>query len=130
MRAFVFAITICAIALAQPPSPKQVTWTGWFSDAGCARGRLSASVLTGNNPECARKCIEDGATPVFISEQAKALFQVKDYSGVLSDLGYHLEVTGRVDEAAKTISVVSVKRISDYEGPSCARPRPTAAKKP
>ena len=121
MWIFAAAIAICAACLAQSPEPKQVTWTGWFSDAGCAPGRLAAPTLTQSNPECARQCIEKGAAPVFISEQARAIFRVKDYSSVIENLGYHLEITGRIDQAAKTISVQDVKRISGYEGPSCSR---------
>jgi hypothetical protein len=113
-------VSVCALALGQTPAPKQVTWTGWFADSGCAAGRLGTATATPPNPECALKCIRDGAAPVFISEQAKALFKVSGYPSLLDDLGYHLEVTAQVDEAAKTISVQSVKRISEYQGPSCA----------
>ena len=123
MRKFAFLLLIAAAAVAQTPSAGQVTWTGWFSDAGCARGRLSAKTLSGNNPECARQCIEKGADAVFISEQAKDIYRVKDYTAVVENLGYKLEITGRVDDAAKTVSVQTVKRISEYQGPSCARPK-------
>ena len=123
MRRVAFLILIGAAALAQTPAAGQVTWTGWFSDAGCARGRLTAATLSGNNPECARQCIEKGAEAVFISEQARDIFRVKDYSAVVENLGYKLEISGRVDGTAKTISVQTVKRISEYQGPSCARPK-------
>ncbi|HTS65035.1 MAG TPA: hypothetical protein VMH28_23590 [Candidatus Acidoferrales bacterium] len=121
MRVCLFAIG--AACFAQGPALKQVTWTGWFADEGCAGARLTAPVLTQTNPDCARKCLEKGAAPVFISEQARAIFKVQDYRSVADDLGYHLEVTATIDEGAKTISIESVKRISDYQGPSCARPK-------
>ncbi len=75
-----------------------------------------------NNPDCVKKCLNDGAKAVFISEQARALFVVKDHPAVKEDVGHRLEITGIVDEEAKTISVLSVKRLS--EAPAmCAVPR-------
>ena len=118
-----YLLMAAAVCFAQAPASKQVTWTGWFADDGCARARLTAPVLTQTNPDCARKCLEKGAAPVFISEQAHAIYRVSDYTGVAGDLGYHLELTGTLDETGKTISVQAVKRISEYQGPSCARPR-------
>jgi hypothetical protein len=100
---------------------KQVTWTGWFSDMDCASGRAASGTFTATNPDCARKCIEKGAAAVFISEQAKALFTVKTAS-VIEELGYHVEVHGRVDETAKVIELEKVTRLGDA-GVACARPK-------
>jgi hypothetical protein len=100
---------------------KRVTWTGWFSDVKCASGRAASGVFTATNPDCARKCIQEGAAPVFISEQARAVFTVKDHV-VLDDLGYHVEIQATVDAAAKTISDLKVKRL-EYEGAACGRPK-------
>jgi hypothetical protein len=65
---------------------------------------------------------------VFISEQGKEMLLVSGYENVKNDIGYHLEVTGIPDAAAKSISVQSVKRIGDYQGPSCARPKKQTTK--
>jgi len=67
-------------------------------------------------------CIEKGASAVFVSEQANAIFTVKDYPSVLDDLGFHVEVQAVVDEAGKTIRLRGVKHLG-AQGPSCARPR-------
>jgi hypothetical protein len=101
---------------------KSVTWTGWFSDQGCASGRAASGVFTATNPECAKKCIEGGAEAVFIGEEAKAVYKVKDYPSVVDDLGWRLEIAGTVDESAKTISVTSVRRLAPVVL-SCGRPR-------
>jgi hypothetical protein len=113
------------------PGTRNVTWTGWFSDSQCASARAASGTFSATNPECAKTCIEKGGAPVFISEEAKAIFRVKDYPSdhpsVVEDLGYHVEVTAAVDEGAKTISIRSVKRLA-YEGAACARPKKTGGK--
>jgi hypothetical protein len=100
---------------------KNVTWTGWFSDADCAAGRVASGKITATNPECAKQCIEKGIAPVFISEQTKSMFTVKDRD-VVEDLGYHVEVQAHVDEAAKTIEIQKVTRLGEA-GVACARPK-------
>ena len=124
------AVCVLAAAIAGPSAAetKSVTWTGWFSNLSCAAARAKSGTFTETNPDCAKRSIEHGEAAVFISEQAKALFQVKDYAGLIDDLGYHLEVTANVDDAAGTISIRSVKRL-EYQGASCSRPKKAAAKK-
>jgi hypothetical protein len=51
------------------------------------------------------------------------MLKVSGYANVRDDLGYHVEITGIPDAATKSISVKSVKRIGEYQGPSCARPK-------
>jgi hypothetical protein len=106
---------------------KTVTWTGWFSDLKCASSRAASGVFTATNPDCARSCIERGAAPVFISEQAKAIFQVKGYPSVIEDLGYHVQVQAAVDESAGTITIRQVERLA-FQGAACARTRKSAQK--
>jgi hypothetical protein len=64
---------------------------------------------------------------VFISEQAKAVFNVKDYRAVISDLGYRVEVVATVDDTAKTLSIKKVTRLSEA-GAACALSRKSASK--
>jgi len=104
------------------------TMTGWFADAQCAAPRAAKGVIGPNNPDCVKRCLEEGATAVFISEQARALFEVRDYPSVKADVGYHIELTGTVDKTGKVISVVSVKRLA-YAGAICAVPPRDSRKK-
>jgi hypothetical protein len=99
---------------------KTVTWTGWFSDGRCARVRDGK--VGPNNTECVLRCLNEGSKAVFISEQAKAIFEVKDYPDAREDVGYRIELTGAVDESAGTISVKSVKRLSKVV-PVCLVPK-------
>jgi hypothetical protein len=114
---------IPALAGAQSASaPKTTTSTGWFSDKGCAAPKVARGQIGSNNPDCVKRCLDEGAVPVFISEQAKAMFDVKDYATVTDDVGYRVEVTGIVDEEAKTITVKSVKRLEAVPI-MCGRPK-------
>jgi hypothetical protein len=108
------AILLAASTLGAQPQDGQTTtrtWTGWFSDKLCARVRDDAP--RPNGTACVKKCLDGGATAVFISEQAKAVFDVRDHPTVKDDVGYYLQVTGIVDSEARTISVQSVKRLSE-----------------
>ena len=111
---------ICAALSAETST---VTLTGWFSDEGCAKGRVASGNISPNNPECVEQCLNKGARAVFISEQGKEMLVVTGYQKAKDDLGYHLEITGVRDAAAKTISVESVKRIGEYQGAACSRPK-------
>jgi hypothetical protein len=103
------------------------TMTGWFSDAQCALPRVAKGIIAPNNPDCVKKCLREGATAVFISEQAKAAFEVRDYPTVAADVGWHVEVTGMVDKTGKMIAITSVKRLEEV-GPMCGVPRKTGAR--
>jgi hypothetical protein len=113
--AFLLTLNLCAASR---------TWTGWFSDEKCARARASSGTYSATNADCARRCIEGGAAVVFIAEQEKALYMVKNYTAAKDDLGYQIEVTGTLDEQTQTLTVQSVKRLQAV-GPSCARPKLT-----
>lgn len=117
---------LCLIALfwagAGPSKAGTVTLTGRFACEKCTASRAAKGDLRPSNPECARKCIEKGSEAVFLSEQGKELLTVRNYAAVKDDVGYHVEVSGKIDPASKTISIETVKRLA-YEGASCARPR-------
>ena len=100
-----------------------VTLTGWFSDEGCAKGRVASGVISPNNPDCVKQCLDKGSQAVFMSEQGKEMLKVVGYEKVRDDVGYHIEITGARDGEAKSISIKSVKRIGDYQGPACQRPK-------
>jgi hypothetical protein len=99
-----------------------VKLTGWFACEKCTAPRAAKGDLRPSNPECARRCIDNGSDPVFISEQGKELLKIRDYDSVRDDLGYHVEVAGQIDPAAKVISIESVKKL-DSRGASCSRPK-------
>lgn len=133
-------IRLCALILAAtlitpvfatpaPGSEAVVTWTGWFSDKSCASAYVARGDIRPNNPNCVKECLDEGAAAVFVSEQAKALFEVRDYASVKDDVGYRLEVTGVVDQAAGALAIRSVKRL-ELTGAMCALPKKPKPMKP
>ena len=99
-----------------------VTMKGWLSDQGCAQAKVKGEEVTPNGTICVKKCLDEGATPVFVNPKAKALYELKDYPTFREDVGYHLELTGVVDEKAKTITVRKVKRLDEIVN-VCALPK-------
>ena len=117
------------LATASGAQDKAPTFTGWFSDEGCATARVAEGLIGPTNPDCAKKCLESGKAAVFISEKEKAMFKVAGYTHVKEDLGWHVEITAKLDEGSKTLSVHSVKRL-EYVGAMCGRPiKQTGSKK-
>ena len=98
-----------------------VKLTGWFTCDKCTAARIAKGDIRPSNPVCAKECIDKGDEAVFLSEQGKESLKVRKYTPT-EDLGYHVEVTGVIDGATKTIAIGSVKRLS-FDGASCARPR-------
>ena len=106
------AVLLAASWSADPPETTTTTWTGWFSDKQCARVTPGEAPRP-NGTACVKKCLAEGSAAVFISEQAKAVYGVRDYPSAANDVGFHLEITGEVDEKARTVSIRSVKRLAE-----------------
>ncbi len=113
LRVMTLAALLMIPALGTEPTPTTTeTWTGWFSDKQCARVRPDEEPRP-NGTACVKKCLDEGSPAVFISEQAKAVYEVRDYASAKDDVGFRVEMTGEVDEKAKAVSVKSVKRLSE-----------------
>ena len=121
-RRFGICVTALLWAGAEPAQAEAVKLSGWFACEKCTASRVAKGDLRPSNPECAKMCIDKGSEGVFLSEQGKESLKVRNYPSLKDDLGFHLEVTGKIDPASKTISIETVKRL-EYEGASCARPR-------
>ena len=108
-------------------APRAVTLNGWFSDKGCAAAKIASGDVTPNGTICVRKCLDEGATAVFVDQKAGRMYEVIGYSGVKEDVGFYLEVDATVDEAAKTITIRSTKRLGDVVQ-MCGRKKPATGK--
>ena len=113
LRAITLAVLLAVPSVApEPPRTTTETWTGWFSDKQCARVKPDEEPRP-NGTSCVKTCLDEGSPAVFISEQAKAVYEVRDYASAKDAVGYRVQITGDVDEQAKTISVQSVERLSE-----------------
>ena len=129
MKLAPYPLSLCSIALlwtgVEPVKGESPKLTGWFACEKCTASRVAKGDLRPSNPVCAKECIEKGSEAVFISEQGKELLKIRNYPSASEDLGFHLEVTGKIDRASKTISIETVKRL-EHEGASCGRPQAKA----
>lgn len=115
-------MALSGTAVNTSPNETRETWTGWFSDARCARPPAEDELVRPNGTVCVKRCLDEGATPVFLSEQVNAIFTVRDHATVKDDVGYRVEIAASVDHRAKSLSVLSVKRLSEVT-PMCLLPR-------
>jgi hypothetical protein len=121
-----FAALLTAGAVRPPASASPVqTWTGWFSDQQCARAPRADETIVPNGTECVKQCLLKGSAAVFLSEQTNAIYKVLDHPGVRDDVGYRVEIAVAVDEKAKTVSIRSVKRLSEVTA-MCLLPKKRA----
>lgn len=82
---------------------------GWLSDEGCAGGRAQDGVYTGTNPDCAKKCVRDGKRIVLVDPQGKRLLVIANQDAATERVGDYVEISGEVDDQAKTLRVDSLK---------------------
>ena len=106
-------LTGMLVGLALVTVEDATTFKGWLSDRGCAQSKVKAEEVTPNGTACVKKCLVDGAEAVFVHPASRTLYALTDYPTLRDDVGFHLEVTGVVDEKAKTIAVRSVKRLDE-----------------
>lgn len=82
---------------------------GWLSDEGCAGGRANGGLYTGTNPDCAKKCVRGGKKIVLIDPEGKRLLVIANQDAAMERVGDYVEISGEVDDQAKTLRVDSMK---------------------
>ena len=112
-RAFARLALICLILLffgvrSELAGGKTVI-RGWLSDEGCAGGRASGGLYTGTNPDSAKKCVHDGKKIVLVDPEGKRLLAITNQDAAIERVGDYVEISGEVDEQAKTLRVDSMK---------------------
>ena len=107
-------------AWSQSPKDTTIHAKGWFADDKCATARAKSGVFTAPNPDCARKCLQQGGKIVFIAEQEKAVWTVANPNPERDKPGYYVELSGKMNESGNGINVNSVKPLATA-GPACAR---------
>jgi Protein of unknown function (DUF5818) len=83
----VLGLFLCSmIALA---APKASSWEGWISDSKCAAKGANAA-----HAQCAKKCIENGEKPVFVTDNDQKVVLIENATAVAGHEGQHVKVTG------------------------------------
>ena len=101
-RIALIAIGIMLVAAWAAASPASTSMDGWISDAKCAAKGANAS-----HAACAKKCVEAGEKPVFVSDKDQKVVPIENPTAVSGHEGQHVKVTGTMtsDGALKIASV-------------------------
>jgi hypothetical protein len=82
---------------------------GWLSDESCASGRAVSGDYTATNPDCAKKCVHQGKRIVLIDPDRKRLLVIVNKDAAVERVGDYVEISGDVDEQARTVHIDSLK---------------------
>src|SRR5271155_2821218 len=104
-RILALAVLCSASAFAADQSTKPID--GWISDSQC--GAMHA----GSGGACVKKCIGNGAKPVFVDDAKKQVWAIDNPDAVAGHYGHHVAVEGTVDAADKSVHVSSVTMLKD-----------------
>ena len=96
------AAGILLLAVWAAASPASTSWDGWISDSKCGAKGANA-----NHAACAKKCIDGGEKPVFVSDKDQKVVPIENPTAVSGHEGQHVKVTGTMtsDGAMKVASV-------------------------
>ncbi len=107
-----FAVALVPVVASRNVRAGGATIKGWISDEGCARGRANGGTFTGTNPDCAKKCIAQGAKMVLIVPDQRVLLTVANPEAAKANIGDFVEVTGSVEARTKTLHIDSLKMLT------------------
>ena len=83
----VLGLFLCSmIAMA---APKDNSWDGWISDSKCGAKGANAA-----HAGCAKKCIDGGEKPVFVTDKDQKVVPIDNAAAVAGHEGHHVKVTG------------------------------------
>lgn len=80
---------------------------GWISDSSCGASNASNKAEA---RECAKRCIKEGATPVFVSEADNKVYKLAGKADARNHLDHKVQINGEVK--GDTITVTEMKKAS------------------
>jgi hypothetical protein len=81
-------------------------WTGYISDAGCAK-KMGAKVANATHEGCAQACVKRGDQAVLVTDDGK-VFNVANQDKVVEHAGQKVTLTGSLKEDTITVSAVKM----------------------
>jgi hypothetical protein len=99
-----YLLLIPALVLAAVTSHAASTQiNGWISDSMCGAKHA------GTGTACVKKCLEGGASPVFVDEAKKAVWSIDNPEKVKDFYGSHVTITATADADHKSVHIDSVE---------------------
>jgi hypothetical protein len=86
-------IGLYLISMTMLAAAKDMSWDGWISDSKCGAKGANAAHAT-----CAKKCIDAGEKPVFVSDKDQKVIGIDNPDAVMGHEGHHVQVTGTMDD--------------------------------
>jgi hypothetical protein len=101
-------ILLCAAMAVAPlaTAADSSSLNGWISESGCGAKHA------GSGAACVKKCIEGGASPVFVDEAKKAVWTIDNPDAVKGFYGDHVTVTAKADPEKMS---VHIEKIADVK---------------
>ena len=97
---------------------KSINVTGWVSDAACG-----AEHTKPGGEDCVKKCLMGGAhvghpewkaqRMVFVTDAGKKIWSVANPESLKGFEGQHIQITGQLEVAKKTVRVISAAPIAE-----------------
>jgi len=101
----VLTITFACVGFAAFSQAEESSWTGYLSDASCAKNYEKSSA---DHAACAKACVKRGGDWALAMKEA---FHVLDIDAETADAhaGHHVVIKGTLDEETNTIKVSSLE---------------------
>jgi hypothetical protein len=80
---------------------------GWISDSSCGASNGNGKAEA---RECAKRCIKDGASAVFVSEADQKVYKLEGKANAKDHLDHKVQINGEVK--GDTITVTDIKKAS------------------
>jgi hypothetical protein len=95
-------ILACVALLSAMAFASSATMTGYIVDEKCGAQGVQAGA------DCAKKCIEAGAKPVFVSDNSKEVLKLDNPDVTKGHEGHHVNVTGTVKDGVLHIGSLAM----------------------
>jgi hypothetical protein len=98
------SILACVAFLSAMAFASSATMSGYIVDEKCGAKGVQAGV------DCAKKCIEAGAKPVFVSDADKSVLKLDNPDATKGHEGDHVNVTGSVKDGVLHIDNLTMAK--------------------
>src|SRR5271169_5802818 len=110
LKRVLLVVGLYLISMTMLAAGKDMSWDGWISDSKCgAKGANAAHAA------CAKKCIDAGEKPVFVTDKDQKVVNIANPDAVKGHEGHHVQVTGKMNDDG-SLQVAKVTMLSQKGG--------------